>query len=46
MKTFLITVCLDIMFAKNTGSSEGEPSEDGLNLDADAVLEFAVQHPK
>ena len=28
------------------GKSSGEPSEEGLNLDADAVLEYALKHPK
>ena len=28
------------------GSSTGEPTEDGLNIDGDAVLQFAASHPK
>lgn len=28
------------------GSSTGEPTEDGLNNDGDAVLQFAASHPK
>ncbi len=28
------------------GSSEGVPTEEGLNKDAEAVLQFAVKHPK
>ena len=27
------------------GSSDGEPTEAGLNLDADAVLQYLEQHP-
>ncbi len=28
------------------GKSEGYPSENGLQLDADAALEFACHHPR
>lgn len=35
-----------MMDYRGYGSSAGKPSEKGLNLDADAVLNFAKAHPK
>eukprot|EP01034_Spumella_vulgaris_P022218 gene22218-28332_t len=34
-----------MMDYRGFGSSEGSPNEQGLNADADAVLDFAVKHP-
>lgn len=30
----------------SAGRSEGIPSEKGINLDAEAVLKFALAHPR
>lgn len=35
-----------MMDYRGYGSSSGEPNEEGLNLDADTVLEFVSKHPK
>jgi len=35
-----------MMDYRGYGSSTGAPSEIGLNLDADAVLNYAREHPR
>ena len=35
-----------MMDYRGYGRSTGNPTEAGLNMDADTVLEYAVNHPK
>ena len=35
-----------MMDYRGFGSSTGNPTENGLNMDADTVLDFAKQHPR